>query len=67
MSYNINGNQMNGMLPPQHYPQYPDPNNAYAPQQQQPPQSKPASYYLDGQQRQIYTVSETQSPALGHY
>lgn len=57
MGYNMNGNQMNGMLPPQHYHQYPDPNHSYAHPPQQASQSAPASYYLDGQQRQIYTVS----------
>ena len=53
----MNGHQMNGMMPPQHYPSYPDPNGGYASNQQQASAPAPASYYLDGLKRQIYTVS----------
>jgi hypothetical protein len=56
MTYALNGNSMNGMMPPQQFQGYND-SGAYAPASQQQSQPTPASYYLDGMKRQIYTVS----------
>jgi hypothetical protein len=63
MTYALNGNSMNGMMPPQQFQGYTD-SGAYAPATQQQPQPTPASYYLDGMKRQIYTVSSSTSIEL---
>ncbi|RMZ90420.1 hypothetical protein DV736_g2356, partial [Chaetothyriales sp. CBS 134916] len=60
LGYHLNGNSMNGMMPPSNnsFSGYPDPSSGYAPVQPQPTvaHSAQANYYSDGIKPQIYTA-----------